>query len=160
MPPDDREARPQLSVLDRLLDDEPKHRQEVPLTRAQAVRKAKEALRRDLEWLLNTRAFPEKLEEELECLNASVFTYGLPDFTVASASAAQTRIRLDLERALDLFEPRLFDVRVEALGLEKEDKGLLRFVISGWFRMLPAPLEVSFATRLELSRGQYRIDGE
>src|SRR3954447_23318001 len=109
---DDRQARAQLSVFDRLLDDDPKNRHEVPLTRAQSVRMAKDSLRRDLEWLLNTRSFTEEIEEELEFVSTSVLAYGLPDFTADSPSAAQTRIRLErsLKRALELFEPRLFDV--------------------------------------------------
>jgi type VI secretion system protein ImpF len=61
MPPNSREARPQLSVLDRLLDDEPKKREEVQPTAAQTVRQLKDALRRDLEWLLNTRSYPEEI---------------------------------------------------------------------------------------------------
>jgi type VI secretion system protein ImpF len=161
-PDDNRETRAQLSIVDRLLDDEPKNRQEAPLTRAQTVRKAREALRRDLEWLLNTRAFPEEIEEELEYTNASMFTYGVPDFSACSATSAQTRQRLEraLKRALDLFEPRLSAVTVEASPPDKGDRGILRFLISGWFHLPPAPMQVSFETRLELARGQFRIHGE
>jgi type VI secretion system protein ImpF len=161
-PDDDHGPRAQLSIIDRLLDDEPKNRQEAPLTRAQTVRKAREALRRDLEWLLNTRAFPEEIEEELEHTNASVFTYGVPDFSACSATAAQTRVRLELalQRALELFEPRLSGVTVEAAPPDKGDRGILRFVISGWFHLPPVPLQVSFETRLELTRGQYRVSSE
>ena len=44
-----------LSVLDRLIDLEPKAAVEAPLTRSQSVRLLKAAVHRDLEWLLNTR---------------------------------------------------------------------------------------------------------
>src|ERR1022692_61546 len=44
-----------LSVLDRLIDKDPKVSMEVPLTRAQSLRELKIAIKRDLEWLLNTR---------------------------------------------------------------------------------------------------------
>jgi type VI secretion system protein ImpF len=44
-----------LSVLDRLIDRDPKTRSEIPFTRAQSLRELKLALKRDLEWLLNTR---------------------------------------------------------------------------------------------------------
>ena len=43
------------SLLDRLLDHEPKSNVEPLPTRAQSLRALKTALRRDLEWLLNTR---------------------------------------------------------------------------------------------------------
>jgi predicted component of type VI protein secretion system len=36
----------------------------------------------------------------------------------------------------------------------------MRFLIAGWLRMDPAPQQVSFDTRLELARGEYRVAGE
>jgi len=47
------------SVLERLIDREPKEQSEMAPTRAQSVRALKSSLRRDLEWLLNTRRTPE-----------------------------------------------------------------------------------------------------
>ena len=44
-----------LSVLDRLIDNDPKNNSEVPLTRPQSLRELRAGLKRDLEWLLNTR---------------------------------------------------------------------------------------------------------
>ena len=44
-----------VSVLDRLIDLEPNNRMENPLSRSQSVRLLKNAVRRDLEWLLNSR---------------------------------------------------------------------------------------------------------
>ena len=163
MPPSSREARPQLSVLDRLLDDEPKKREEVQSTAAQTVRQLKDALRRDLEWLLNTRSFPEEIGEELEETGSSVFTYGLPDFSSYSTGSLETRARLEraLKQALERFEPRLFNVTVTTVeGQQTVDRRIMRFLIAGWLRMDPAPQQVSFDTRLELARGEYRVAGE
>ena len=42
-----------VSVLDRLIDLEPQSQVEAPPTRSQSVRTLKNAVRRDLEWLLN-----------------------------------------------------------------------------------------------------------
>jgi type VI secretion system protein ImpF len=163
MPPSNRETRVQLSVLDRLLDDEPKNREEVQLTRSQTIARLKDGLRRDLEWLLNTRAFPEEIEEDLEETGASVFSYGLPDFSSLAAGSNQTRTRLEraLQRALEVFEPRLLNVTVKAVdGDDKGEKRTVRFLISGWLHMSPAPLQVSFDTRLQLARGEYRVLGD
>jgi len=55
MPTTEREGPVTLSVLDRLIDQEPERKLEPPLTRSQSLRELKAALRRDLEWLLNTR---------------------------------------------------------------------------------------------------------
>ena len=163
MPPNSREARPQLSVLDRLLDDEPKKREEVQPTATQTVRQLKDALRRDLEWLLNTRSYPEEIGEELEETGSSVFTYGLPDFSSYSTGSLETRARLEraLKQALERFEPRLFNVTVTTVeGQQTVDRRIMRFLIAGWLRMDPAPQQVSFDTRLELARGEYRVAGE
>ena len=160
MPPHSRDVRIQLSVLDRLLDDEPRNGQEASVTRSQTLAKLKDALRRDLEWLLNTRASPEEVGEGFEETGSSVFTYGLPDFSALSAGSDQTRARLErvLQRALETFEPRLLHVVVQSVSEDKKsDKRILRFLISGWLRMEPSPLQVSFDTRLDLARGEYRI---
>lgn len=163
MPASNRETRVQLSVLDRLLDDEPKNREEAQPTRSQTIARLKDALRRDLEWLLNTRSFPEEIEDELEETSASVFTYGLPDFSSLAAGSKQTKARLEraLQRVLDVFEPRLINVTVKAVdGDDKGEKRTIRFLISGWLYMDPAPLQVSFDTRLQVTRGEYRVVGE
>lgn len=163
MPASNRETRVQLSVLDRLLDDEPKNREEAQPTRSQTIARLKDALRRDLEWLLNTRSFPEEIEDELEETSASVFTYGLPDFSSLAAGSKQTKARLEraLQRVLDVFEPRLINVTVKAVdGDDKGEKRTIRFLISGWLYMDPAPLQVSFDTRLQVARGEYRVVGE
>src|SRR4029077_20362835 len=52
-----------LSVLDRLLDDEPKSKVEDPMTHSKSLAQLKIAIRRDLENLLNTRCTPEPMPE-------------------------------------------------------------------------------------------------
>ena len=47
------------SVLERLIDREPERSSEAAPTRAQSVRLLRASVRRDLEWLLNTRRTPE-----------------------------------------------------------------------------------------------------
>ncbi len=70
-----------LSVLDRLLDDEPKSKVEGPLTHSKSLAALKVAIRRDLENLLNTRCTPEPLPESSVETLRSVFNYGVPDIT-------------------------------------------------------------------------------
>lgn len=163
MPPPVPDIRAQLSVLDRLLDDEPRNKEEAPLTRAQSVRLMKAALRRDLEWLLNTRSTSEEISEEQEELRSSVYAYGLPDFTALTAGSEQAKLRLRraIEHAVGTFEPRLIDITVTAMATEEErDRRVVRFLISGLLRMEPAPEPVTFDTLLELSRGEYKVRGD
>jgi type VI secretion system protein ImpF len=154
------DVRAQLSILDRLLDDTPRQKEEPPITVAQAMRRLRESVRRDLEWLLNTRCLFDDLADEFEEVRASVYTYGLPDFTSYGFGAKQTalRARRALEQALETFEPRLMNVTVTPIAIDKEEeKRILRFLISGLLRVDPAPEIVSYETVLEVSRGEFRI---
>jgi len=153
-----------LSILDRLIDREPREESEVPLTRAQSVRQLKASLRRDLEWLLNTRRIAEEAPESLEQLNRSLYNFGLPDFSAMSFANPRDRNRLlrSLESTIRLFEPRLDAVRVvpvEVTG-EGQSKRMLRFQIEGLLKMDPAPEQVSFDTVLQLTSGEYEVKGE
>src|SRR3569832_1315075 len=69
------------SVLERLIDREPESPTDTPKSYAQSVRQLKASLRRDLEWLLNTRRNPEAADHRFPQLSRSVFNYGLPDIT-------------------------------------------------------------------------------
>jgi len=153
----------QLSILDRLIDTEPANRREVPLTRAQSVRELKAALRRDLEWLLNTRRCiqqPEAPEGANLELTESVYDFGIPDFTTLSFNSDRDRQRLTrlIEEAVATFEPRLQGVRVVRQTTEKNRS--LRFVIEGMLQIEPSPELVSFDTFVELGSGECRVKGE
>jgi len=72
----DNEIRVRPSVLDRLIDYEPEYSREAPASRVKNLRILKQSVRRDLEWLLNTRAtafVPPELKEVL----SSIAVYGL-----------------------------------------------------------------------------------
>lgn len=153
----------QLSVLDRLIDTEPANRQEVPLTRAQSVRALKAALRRDLEWLLNSRRCiqqPEAPDGAALELTESVYDFGVPDFTNLSLNSGKDRQRLSrmLEEAITLFEPRLQGVRIVQQSSEKHRS--LRFIIEGMLQIEPSPELVSFDTFVELGSGEFHVQGE
>lgn len=141
------------SVLDRLMAVE-----EWPSTRAQSLRYYKEALKRDLEWLLNTRQPPIETIADYPLAGASTLNYGLPDISSMGLNSASDnrRLRLSIEACLRNFEPRLMDVRVT---LEKGDTAerRLRFHIEGSMKLDPAPEEISFDTVLELTSGEYKV---
>lgn len=153
----------QLSVLDRLIDTDPANRREAPLTRAQSVRELKAALRRDLEWLLNTRRCiqqPDAPEDATLELTESVYDFGVPDFTNLSLDSGNDRSRMTvmLEEAVRIFEPRLQGVRVVLQEAEKHRA--LRFAIEGMLQIEPSPELVSFDTFVELGSGEFRIKGD
>ena len=152
------------SVFDRLTDADPANQQtEPPLTRAQSVRALRASVRRDLEWLLNTRRIPEEATEAFPESRRSVFNYGLPDFTSFSLSAVNDRERLlrHLEETVRIFEPRLSNVRVVAIETTNENvTRALRFQIEALLKMDPAPEQITFDTVLQLNSGEYQVKGE
>src|SRR5579862_1461967 len=103
-----------ISALDRLIDLEPDNRMENPLSRSQSVRLLKSAVRRDLEWLLNSRRICEPPDEGLKEVNRSVYIYGLPDLSSLTMASSGDRNRLvrQILATINLFEPRLSNVRL------------------------------------------------
>ncbi len=150
------------SVLERLIDREPRESMEPSPTRAQSVRLLKISLRRDLEWLLNTRQTPEAVGPEFRELERSLYNFGLPDITSLSWDSARDRTRLArvIEQTLDAFEPRLKNVKVVILGASPGAQHVMRFQIEGLLDMDPAPELISFDTVLQLSSGEYQVKGD
>jgi type VI secretion system protein ImpF len=150
-----------LPVLDRLIDLEPKNSLEVPLSRVQSARVLKNALRRDLEWLLNTRRIPEVPDESLKELHSSLYLYGLPDFSThtLASTADQAKLLRQITATIKLFEPRLANVRVIPLPTEETGLKDLKVRIEGMLLMDPVPEPVSFDTVIETKSGNCRLTG-
>jgi type VI secretion system protein ImpF len=147
------------SLLDRLIDREPHNRLEAAGARAQSLEELHESVRRDLEWLLNTRRPPVPSASLGKQLTRSVYSYGLPDTTGLSASSDEDRSRLArlMETAIAQFEPRLTNVSVTIPAAPHGR--LLHFQIAALLRAEPAPARVYFDTTLELTSGEYAIQG-
>jgi len=156
----ERSARP--SVLDRLLDQQPRNSTEVPPSWSDSVRDLKTAVRRDLEWLLNTRRIAEPAPEAYEELNRSLYHYGFPDITSLGRDARDTKVRLLrwVEETLAVHEPRLAGVRVTLAETDADSRRQLHFLIEGLLRMEPNPEQVVFDTVLEISSGEYHVKGD
>jgi type VI secretion system protein ImpF len=119
-------------------------------------------LRRDLEWLLNTRQIVHGVPEEFPELEGSLYGYGLPDVSNLSGSSIRDRNRLlrMLESTITAYEPRLSGVKVNVVESGSNSGRQLRFQIEALLLMDPSPELVSFDTVLELSSGEYQIKGE
>ncbi len=150
------------SLIDRLIDLEPANSADPASTRSQSVRQLKMALRRDLEWLLNTRRIPEEAPQAYELVSHSLYHYGLPDVTSLSLNSPRDKNRLlrTIEQTLADFEPRLADVRVRAVDDGSGAPRVLRFQIEGLLKMDPAPEQIFFDTLLQLSTGDCQVKVE
>jgi type VI secretion system protein ImpF len=151
-----------LSVIDRLIDQAPGNNAEAAPTRAQSIRQLKASLRRDLEWLLNTRRTPFPAGSEFSELDHSLYNFGLPDITSLSWDSSRDRLRLTrmIEQALSAFEPRISRLKVIPIESISGARHVLRFQIEGLLEMDPAPEHISFDTVLQLSSGEYQVKGE
>jgi len=150
-----------VSVLDRLIDLEPDNRLENPLSRSQSVRLLKGAVRRDLEWLLNSRRICDPPDEALKEVNRSTYVYGLPDLATLTMAATGDRNRLvkQILATINLFEPRLANVRLVLVETPDAAKKDVRLRIEAMLRMDPVPEPVSFDTIIELKSGNCHLSG-
>jgi len=157
----DNELSVRTSVLDRLIDYEPQITREPVASRSKSLRLLKESVKRDLEWLLNTRQLMGGIPPDLKELNNSVAAYGLPDFTNLSIDSPADRksIKREIELAIKRFEQRLDNVRVTIEPTEGLDR-VLRFRIDASLRIDPAPEPITFDTKLELGTGEYVVREE
>src|SRR5579875_1521238 len=101
-----------LSVLDRLIDEDLRIPEKL-LTRSESLRKLRDGVRRDLEWLLNTR-WPVIVAASRSQLARSLYMYGIPDVTSMSAKNMADRQSLleALQESITRFEPRIANPRV------------------------------------------------
>lgn len=162
MPRPDPDLAVTASILDRLMDLNPEAKSDPPASRSQSVRQLKISLRRDLEWLLNTRRNPDEVPETYEELYRSLYNYGLPDVTSMALNSPRDRQRLLrlIEQTIEIFEPRLLSTRVRAVDNAGSGPRILRFQIEALLKMDPAPEQILFDTVLQLNSGEYQIKGD
>lgn len=154
----DHEVRVTPSILDRLLDYDPRSSQEPPKSNATSLAELRQAVRRDLEWLLNTRHNAVKIPETLEEVNRSLAVYGLPDITGIGADipTEQKRLVKAVETAIGIFEPRFLDVKVTLLPISTVEREL-RLRIEANLDIDPVPEAISFDTVLQMGSGEFLV---
>lgn len=147
------------SVLDRLIDSEPDQTRE-PLWRGSyRIEELREHVRRDLEFLLNSRHGRYDLLAPPGELSISVLAYGLGDFTglVGGGSDTRERIRATVQRAIADYEPRLQGVTVEVSGTELEFDRNVRLTIRATLNVYPVVEPVTFDTTVEAATGNCEV---
>lgn len=147
------------SLLDRLTDEQPAVPADPPLRAAESARAFRDAVHRDVEWLLNTRRTIVRVPPGCAEVRRSVHEYGLPDTTGIAIGTREGRewLLAALQDALERFEPRLGTPRVRLV--EHDGGGLpsVRFTVEALLRMDPSPELVVFDTVLEVARGEFDV---
>lgn len=152
----------QPSLLDRLSDDYPQTRQESRERQVISLAKLREAVLRDLAWLLNTDSLSttEDLSGYPEVAR-SVLNYGMPSLSGHTVRGANLK---NLERLVKEsvcnFEPRMIpnSVRVKVIVAPEEMNGnAMSFSIEGQLWAEPAPLHLVLRTDIDLENGSAAV---
>ncbi len=141
------------SILDRLTDPESMG----GLVAGYDPREMLDAVRADLEELLNTRRTTLDVPPEFEQVRNSIVTYGLPDLAGYNAAAHGQSAELArvIGEIITRYEPRLVRVKVAVVRGAAGAKSV-KFHIEAALNMDPAP-EVGFETVLELTSGRATV---
>jgi type VI secretion system protein ImpF len=155
----------QPSLLDRLRDDDPKNSQESRERRVMSMRQLREAVLRDLSWLLNAGCHP--LDDELyefPLVARSTVNYGMPDLTGRTASnVSPSRLEQMVLDAVAAFEPRIMrktlGVRAVSMAAGRRDGSgnTVGFEITGELCPLPMPEPLLLRTQLDLETGRCEV---
>jgi type VI secretion system protein ImpF len=125
----------------------------------ESVEQLKASVLRDLENLLNSREGGSPAEAPYDEVARSIYNYGLPDFAsmAADSNTTETRLLRAIEREVELFEPRLKDVRISLQEPRAGEERRLGFVIEATLLLDPDPEHIEFDTVLEIDSGQFSL---
>jgi len=147
----------QTSILDRLIDDEPDNSRE-PVQERFLIGQIKDTVARDLENLLNARRHILAPPVSYREVNNSLFVYGLPDYTSRNPGnvSVRSQLRLEIEKTISRFEPRLKNVAVHIDSRDANSRDL-GFRITAILVVNPVTEPVTFDTSFDLNRSKYSI---
>lgn len=150
------------SLLDRLTDDQPRERTEALAAWSMSMHRYREAVLRDLRWLLNSTRQPA--DHPLYAYSeapSSVLNYGIRDIaglTVGAVSAAA--LETEIRQAILDFEPRILPsslvVTVTSL-LEAHQSGRMEVHIAGTLWAEPLPEYVELRSEFHLETGVVEV---
>jgi type VI secretion system protein ImpF len=152
----------QPSLLDRLTDLEPAERKESSSQQSMSQTQFKEAVIRDLGWLLNSVALDVCVNlEKYPEVRRSVLNYGLPDMSGHTSSNVDVRtMENSIRAAIHQFEPRIIKnslkVKIHTNPDEMSHNSLI-FEIAGAVFGQPSPFQVVLKSELDLECGEFKL---
>jgi type VI secretion system protein ImpF len=152
----------QPSLLDRLTDLEPTKTKESSSQQSISQRQFKEAVVRDLGWLLNSVALDVCVDlHKFPEVRRSVLNFGLPDMSGHTSSNVDVRaIENSIRTAIQQFEPRIIrnslKVKIHSNPDEMSHNSLV-FEIAGAVFGQPSPFHVVLKSELDLECGEFQL---
>ncbi len=153
----------QPSLLDRLTDNNPTKESDTLDERVMSLRRLRESVIRDLEWLLNTACLAnvQDLTDYPE-VRRSAINYGVPDITGAMASGRDiVKMERELRQAILDFEPRVLPGTLKVsvtINDQEMSANTMFFEIQGELWWQPLPERFYLKTTLDLELGKFRRD--
>ena len=150
-------------LLDRLLDDEPQSKEESREQRVVSVRRYRQGVLRDLQWLLNAVSYaPGDTLNDFPEVSCSVLNFGIPDLCgVTSSTLKPPEIQQQLLHVIQCFEPRIsretLSVRV-ITDTASMDQNAVAFEIEGELWAQPLPERLYVKTKFDLETGQCEVE--
>ena len=152
----------QPSLLDRLTDLEPAKTKESSSQQSMSQKQFKEAVIRDLGWLLNSVALDvcEDLDRFPE-VKRSILNFGLPDMSGHTSSNVDIRnMESAIKSVIQQFEPRIINnslkVKIHSNPDEMSHNSLV-FEIAGAVFGQPSPFQVVLKSELNLECGEFQV---
>ena len=152
----------QPALLDRLTDLAPQSQVEAEDSRVMNKSQIRDAVLRDLSWLLNSvqplgaeaAPYPHAVD--------SVLNYGLPAMSGQMASRVDVgQLERTLKQAILRFEPRVMEDSLEVKALDAssvlDTHNVIEFEIRGFMWAQPVPLELLLRTQVDLEAGQVQV---
>jgi type VI secretion system protein ImpF len=152
----------QPSMLDRLTDHNPEKKKESTAQQSMSQKEFKDAVIRDLGWLLNSVSLDVCVDlEPYPEVKHSVLNYGLPDISGHTSSTINVKtIERSLIQAIRDFEPRIIRnslrVKVHSDPSDMTHNSLV-FEIEGAVFGQPSPFQIVLRSELDLECGEFKV---
>ncbi len=151
----------QQPLLERLQDDRPDEPSDKTLTLVDSKVKLKDAVRRDLEHLMNTRRVDGEDAENFPELARSMYFFGIPDISSMGRDSVESLRDLGrtLEKVISTHEPRLEGVRIQLAPRDSGPLSEVRFMVDAMLRLDPSPERVAFDTVMTTGSSEVEVRG-
>lgn len=152
----------QPSLLDRLTDHHPDKSKESIAQQSMSQKEFKDAVIRDLGWLLNSVGMDVCVDlEPYPEVRRSVLNFGLPDISGQTASTVDVKtLENSLKQAIREFEPRIIRnslrVKVHSNPDDMSHNSVV-FEIEGAVFGQPSPFQVVLRSELNLECGEFSV---
>lgn len=156
------QERLQPCLLDRLTDEAPEQKQESRDQRVISLRRLREAVLRDLGWLLNASNLGS-LEDlsEYPYVAQSVLNFGVPGLAGTLVSGVDiAELERKIRQAILDFEPRILRDTVKvrlAVAVDQMSHNAMTFEIDGQLWAQPVPQRIYLKTEIDLELGEVKL---